>query len=38
MSASSLSNSGWPRPTGTRRAATVMRAPQLSPALRNSSM
>ena len=33
MSASSLSNSGWPRPTGTPRATTSMRAPHESPAL-----
>jgi hypothetical protein len=36
MSASILSNSGSPRPTGTLRAVTRRRAPQESPALRNS--
>ena len=38
MSASSRSYSGSPRPGGTPWARTSMRAPQLSPALRRSSM
>src|ERR1700744_5511109 len=37
MSASSLSNNGWPRPTGMPRATPSVRAPQESPALRSSS-
>ena len=38
MSASSLSNSGSPQPTGTPVASTTMRAPTESPALRSASM
>src|SRR6218665_881756 len=38
MSASSLSYSGSPRPTGMPVACTRMRAPQESPALRSASM
>jgi len=36
MSASSLSNTGSPRPTGTRDATRLIRAPIESPALRRS--
>jgi hypothetical protein len=38
MSASSLSNTGSPQPTGTPEATTVMRAPHESPDLRKASM